>query len=407
MRKRIILALIPDKGFGGAERVFNKVNNTLLEKYDVHECFFNTDNRTYYESNCKEHSLDIHAATNPLKSIKNFILRVYRFRRLVKQLDADIVISHLEGADFVSILSGTKAKKICVIHGTKKSDSKIRGFKGAIRKLMIKFLYGKANRIVTVSEALKEEMIQNTIIQASNVQCIYNEVNQNIINQLKEQPIDTSIKHIFENDVLIVNSRLDNVQKNLISLLQIFKKVKQKRNNIKLVMTGDGEDRELLYNHAKKIGLKVSSYWNKNLSDPYSDLYFLGYQKNPFNLISYSKALLLTSNYEGFPLGLIEALACNTLVVSSDCPTGPSEILNGAKVKSIDELNLDKNCGILLEIPKKENKSSLQLWANIIVESLNNRDLVNDLKNNRSITLKKIEPEVIFNKWVELIRSID
>ena len=227
------------------------------------------------------------------------------------------------------------------------------------------------------------------------------------------------MEHIFKHDVLIAKSSLDDEQKNLMPLIKIFESIKKKKDDLTLVMTGDGADRDRLIEYAKNLNLKVSTFWEYNLNEDNSDIYFIGYQKNPFNLIKNSKALLLTSNYEGFPMGLIEALACDTLIISSDCPTGPSEILNGNKINDLKELDLEKNCGILLEIPKIENSNSIELWSQIIIDSLENKGYVNresDINDARSkvlqVTVKgeelhdQIEKDLVI-EMQQLIEDLD
>jgi glycosyltransferase involved in cell wall biosynthesis len=83
---------------------------------------------------------------------------------------------------------------------------------------------------------------------------------------------------------------------------------------MKLVFLGQGE----LEKDLKKVveELKIEK-----------EVYFLGFQKNPFKFISNSKMFVFSSLYEGFPNALVEAMACEIPVISSDCKSGPREIL--------------------------------------------------------------------------------
>lgn len=405
MKKIKILALTTDKGFGGAEKVFNKVNNALLEKFEVHECFFNIDAKEFYESNCKEHHLDVKGSNNILGKITNFLKRILKFRQLVKELKPDIVISHLEGADYVSLLSFTKVKKICVIHGSKYSDTKISGLTGFIRKrIMIPLTYSFATRLITVSKALKEEILAHTNLSSSIIETIYNSTDVKLIQNLATLEMEEQFKTIFDNnDVLIASSRLDQEQKNLKGLIDIFTKLK--RDKTVLVIAGDGVDRELLINYTKENDLKVSTVWDKDFRTEDIEVFFIGYQKNPFKYISRSKIFLMTSFYEGFPLSPLEAIACNTPVISSNCPTGPHEILLGEELLNKDDLLKKSYAGALMPIPKDD--PSINLWCETIKDILDNKnEIKNKFVENGNERLKMLTPQYINNQWESLIQEL-
>jgi len=77
---------------------------------------------------------------------------------------------------------------------------------------------------------------------------------------------------------------------------------------------------------SEKLGLKTYVWDRDELSESF-DVYFLGFQKNPFKFIARSKLFVFPSLWEGFPNALVEAMACGVCVVSSDCRSGPREIL--------------------------------------------------------------------------------
>lgn len=83
---------------------------------------------------------------------------------------------------------------------------------------------------------------------------------------------------------------------------------------MKLAILGRGE----LEDYLKQLACEM---------DLEKDVYFLGFQKNPFKFISKSKIYVFPSLYEGFPNALCEAMACGVTVISSDCKSGPREIL--------------------------------------------------------------------------------
>ncbi len=84
--------------------------------------------------------------------------------------------------------------------------------------------------------------------------------------------------------------------------------------------------KDYLVKLSQELGLKTYVWDRDELSESF-DVYFLGFQKNPFKFIARSKLFVFPSLWEGFPNALVEAMACSVCVVSSDCRSGPREIL--------------------------------------------------------------------------------
>jgi glycosyltransferase involved in cell wall biosynthesis len=109
-------------------------------------------------------------------------------------------------------------------------------------------------------------------------------------------------------------------------LLRVFKALKEKHKDLKLVILGEGELKDYLVKLSEELGLKTY-FWDRDALSESFDVYFLGFQKNPFKFIARSKLFVFPSLWEGFPNALVEAMACGVPVVSSDCRSGPREIL--------------------------------------------------------------------------------
>jgi len=84
--------------------------------------------------------------------------------------------------------------------------------------------------------------------------------------------------------------------------------------------------KDYLVKLSQERGLKTYVWGKDELSESF-DVYFLGFQKNPFKFIAMSKLFVFSSLWEGFGNALVEAMACGVCVVSSDCRSGPREIL--------------------------------------------------------------------------------
>ena len=125
-----LLLLIPNLGVGGAQRVFHDHSVELAKHYRVTEAVFNLDGGNQYPSTNELVSLDVAGGGNPVDKLQNFWRRVTRLKALKSRLETDVCISHLEGADYVNLLSKGREKIILCVHGSKLHDAEIWGALG-------------------------------------------------------------------------------------------------------------------------------------------------------------------------------------------------------------------------------------------------------------------------------------
>ena len=156
--KRILL-VIPNLGFGGAQRVFSDISNELGKLYEVYECTFNLNHENQYPTNNELISLNVPSGDGLFLKIICFINRCIALKKIKKKYRIDCTISHLAGANYVNILSRDRDKVVICVHAAKKPDKNISGITGFIEKtFLIPWLYPHSNRIVAVSKAVKDEL---------------------------------------------------------------------------------------------------------------------------------------------------------------------------------------------------------------------------------------------------------
>lgn len=161
----------------------------------------------------------------------------------------------------------------------------------------------------------------------------------------KKEPIDIDL-NLKKDDYFLSIGRLTK-QKNFIFLIKCFSKIIKENTNIKLVIIGVGEEKNKIISYIKASKLE-------------KNILLLGYQNNVYKFINNCKAFILSSLWEDPGFVLIEAMATNCLVLSSDCPNGPKEIIedkNGLLFKSNSANDFFLKFNKLLNLNHKEKKN--------------------------------------------------
>lgn len=322
-----LLMIIPNRGLGGAQRVFHDHGVALREFYDVTEVVFNEDDPDLYPTGNPMRSLAVGGGGSPVDKVRNFYRRVARLRALKRELCCDVAVSHLEGADYVNLLSKGREKVLLLIHGSKVHDGNINGPVGWLRKrLLMPWLYQRADKVVTVSRDLLPEMTEVLGVPPARLAAITNSFEVAQVRARSQAPLDAAMQTVYAAAPVLVTSGRLTIQKNQAPLLDVFAAL-LRRQPAKLVFVGDGELRAELVAHAQALGLRVYQAWNDDALTPDYDVYFVGLQSNPFQYIRPAAAFVFPSAWEGFPMALGEAMACGAACVAADCPTGPREML--------------------------------------------------------------------------------
>lgn len=269
-----------------------------------------------------------------VKKIISFLYNLRKLKKLRKKYNIRLAISLGDPANLFNVLSYTLNNKIVLtFHSHYSTDFALSDYfnqrlvdkiKKHVRILVIKMLYNKADLLVAVSESCKKDLIDNFGLKEDKIKVIYNPFFLEVIKSRAKEDIG-HFSCIFQNPTIITAGRLSK-QKGHWYLLRIFKELKKKHPELRLVILGDGELKEYLVSLSKALDLQTF-VWDKNQCTDEYDVYFLGHQENPYKFFSRAKMFVLTSLWEGLPSVLIEALACGLPVISTDCPSGPREIL--------------------------------------------------------------------------------
>lgn len=382
---------------GGAERVVSNLSINLKRNIKKNILLFGKTSKIDYPYNGKIVYLDKSKQKSLLNKFRIMIYRINHIKKIKLNNQKDVMISFLEYPNLINVLTSKYGKTIISVRNHMSTKHKT-GIKSKIWNLTIKYLYPKADLIISVSEEIKLDLITNYKINTDKIKVIYNSYDIKDIEQKKEELIEKEYVKIFENPVIITAGRL-NKQKGHWHLIRSFSKVKESIPNAQLVILGEGNLELYLKDLADELNLK-------------NDIHFIGFQKNPFKFISRSKIFIMTSIHEGFPNAMAEAMACGIPVMSSDCLSGPREILAPEEFgpKKIDYQINKKRYGILMPIfdgvryaAKDILTTEEQVMTEHIISLLKNKELQEYFSSQSKKRIKDFEIKNIIKEWENIL----
>jgi glycosyltransferase involved in cell wall biosynthesis len=233
----------------------------------------------------------------------------------------EALISAPDHANLVALWASMLARtgtRVAITHHVHPSSS-IRNTPKLQERLypfLLHLFQGRAQVIVAVSQGVADDLARLACIQREHITVIYNPIVTDDFDQLAAAPCDHPWFAAGQPPVVVAAGRL-TAQKDFSTLLRAFA-ILHGRRPARLIILGEGEERLHLEALAEQLGV-------------HADLNLPGYSDQPFAFMSHSRVFVLSSAWEGFGNVLVEALACGTQVVATDCPSGPAEILENGK----------------------------------------------------------------------------
>lgn len=405
MAKKLLM-IIPNLDFGGAQRIFHIHAQILAEKFEVIECAFNLEQKQAFISENRLISLGVPGGRNFLFKAYYFLQRCWRLYRVKKREKPSISISHLEGADYVNLLSFGTEKQVIVVHGSKIHDQEMnKSFGWLRRKFLIPLFYRRADLIVTVSEGIRMELINNFNLQPRKIQVIYNIFPIGNLLNLAEEEVAIVLGAPKKKYRIVASGRLAE-PKNFAALLFIIRSLRNKAFPVQLLLIGDGPLKESLLLTCETLSLEFQDMPSgEGEIQKEADVIFLGYQSNPFKFYKLGHLFIMTSMWEGFPLALGEAMALGMPVLSSDCPpSGPLELIDPdwKQVYPLRHYPYISSNGVLLPVPYPERKETIELWVETIMNLLQDKEFLEKIGKSAKVRVEVLSEEVIKEKWLNI-----
>lgn len=344
MNRKKFSFFISSLDIGGVERVFvNLVNSISRKGFDVDLVLARESGPYLSLVSNKVNVVDLRSS----RALMSLIPLV----RYLRKEKPDLLMSAKAHYNIVAIwakyLSGVPCKLLITQHGYfPPVNEKIMKINARLIPFLARLFYKKADKIICVSQGLKKDLAKTLSISEDKIDVIYNPIfEESILEKTKE----STDHHFFvdeKNKIILGSGRLVK-EKDFPTLIKAFYELRRKEKNIRLIILGEGEERKKLEKLIEELGLK------DNVSMP-------GFVNNPYPYIKRSNVFVSSSRREGFGNVLVEAMACGTPIVSTNCLSGPAELLkNGeyGKLIPVGDVNaLAKAIGEALKSPIESKK---------------------------------------------------
>lgn len=331
------------------------------------------------------------------KIVKAFhvLQQISEMRKIKKKYKIDVCISLLPGADIINVLSGTGEQQIVSVRNEESFFTKT-----IFKKIYVKTSYSKCDKIVALSERVRQDVIHYFKVSPDKVTTIHCAASH----EKESRECKREFLEFIEGKKVFINvGRLDQ-QKGQAHLIRAFGKVCEERDDVGLVILGEGDLQASLQKLIDKLGLS-------------DKVILLGNQFNPADYMRKSDVFVLSSNVEGMPNVLVEALQCNIPIISTDCGAAKETLTPHLEPgKDITDIVAGEfgmlvptcegkraNLSDVLDVSRNNNKEE-SIMGEAMIRMLEDDDLRAQYKERSSECVSQFDQDIIMKKWVEVIK---
>ena len=300
-------------GPGGAERVVSNLLPALCEKYEVHLVLMSDVVAYEIPSAVKVHFLE---RSDPYESGVKKLFRLgllfpflaLNYKKLCDDLAIDLHFVLMNRPCYIALLARIAGVKGRMVISERSCPSVIykSGLSGLANRILVKALYPRADLILANAQGNADDLVRNFGCDAAKTKVLYNAVDLAAIKTLANEPLGGKFKPFFLNI-----GRLDS-GKNQAMLIRIIANLNDERATLGIL--GKGPLQSELQNLIDELGVS-------------EQVKLLGMDKNPFKFIKSVQCFVCASRFEGFSNVLLEALACERFIISTDHKSGARELL--------------------------------------------------------------------------------
>ena len=351
-----IAVFMPNFSAGGAEKVTINLVNEFLKRGIYLDLIVIEAKGPYLDLLSKEVKIfDLSESSFITKLGFRFlkpIILPYFLAKYLQRRNIHLLVTSLHLPTIISLIVKKyffkKIKIIIFLHCSLKMELSKQNLRNRIIAKIAKSLLPIADSIVTVSQDLEEEIKSHIPSVARLLQTIYNPIDISYISRQATKTENLSHPWIDRQSyrIILTVGRLV-LQKDLTTLIKAFAEVIRSCSSSRLIILGEGPEKSRLKDLARR--LKVHGFID-----------FVGFQHNPYSWMAKADVFVLSSLYEGLPSVLIEAMACETQVVSTNCPHGAGEILqNGTLGRLVPVGNHKQLAHAILDTLHRPTSSNL------------------------------------------------
>ena len=366
MSKKNLLIFMPSVEGGGVEKNFFLIINYLSNKFS--NIFLITSDKLIKKK--INHKIKLIGPDSKIWQTKSrypkyFICILYLIMFLI--VNKNTLIFAFQANLYAILIAKIFGKKIIT-----RSNASSEGWsKNVLKKLIYKVFLRLSDQVIVNSYDFKKELDNKFKI---NSVVIFNPLNKFEIQKKSREKLKFNFYKKSKIKLITVGRLVD--QKDQLTLLKAINLIKEK--NIQLLIIGNGEKKKKLIDYIVK----------KKLS---SVVKIISYKTNPYKYIKKANIFILTSKFEGLPNVLLEALALKKYIISTNCPTGPREILLNGKggdlVKIGDYETLSKKI-LNYSIKNNKLKNKLNKKINLGYQNLNRFDYSLNMKKYYNLIKK-------------------
>ncbi len=298
--KKNLMLMVPMLHQGGFERVCIKTARLLKDYYNVCILIFSSRDINFDITGLEVIDIDVPARKGLVNKVINVFKRVNKVKRIKKERGIDIAYSFGSSANYVNVLSKGKESVLTGLRCQTDMDNKRE----------VKLFCRRSAQVLSCSKEIVRQLLSDYNYNRSTF--IYNPLD---VEDVKNKAAETIDDFPFAGDnikTISCMARNDHI-KGIWHLVKAFYLVQVRHPECRLLVMGAGNwDR--YKEMAKKLGIR-------------DKVAFMGLKKNPFPYVAASDIYVCSSNREGFPNAVLEAMALKKPVISADCKTGPREIL--------------------------------------------------------------------------------
>lgn len=322
-----ILCFLPDLGGGGAQRTLINLAAAFRQAgHDVTLAAAQPDGPARAWVDPQVRTVPVGAG-----QLRNAL---FPLARLIRNERPDVVLSSVLDANIVAVAAralADPARPKLVVRET--NSHRARGDIGVLRQRLARFAYSRADAVVALSEGVRQELIADYALPAASVVTIHNPVD---VDALAGEARNSSVPPVAKDGPWIMGVGRLIRQKGFDRLISAVAQLQ--RPDLRLVLVGEGPDRDKLAAQARELGVT---------------LLMPGFMRQPMHWLAHADLFVLSSRWEGFGHVIVEAMAAGAPVVALDCPHGPRDIIkdrdNGLLVPDGDEAALTSAVTELLD----------------------------------------------------------